>query len=156
MLLNVQVEQAKRAYETGGREALAARSAEIPADHASAKFYSRIPTAPTCSPGRLIRSWSECPSAAAGVFPSPSAADRPMIARARFQPPYRLFLIDQRRKLTWFFFLQPQHLWIIGLVVLLCYGFAYHLTSPVRRLRSVVDCFGRGDFSARAPRFPQG
>ncbi len=50
-----------------------------------------------------------------------------------------------------FFFLQPQHLWIIGLVVLLCYGFAYHLTSPVRRLRSVVDCFGRGDFSARAP-----
>jgi signal transduction histidine kinase len=50
-----------------------------------------------------------------------------------------------------FFFLQPQHLWIVGLVVLLCYGFAYHLTSPVRRLRSVVDCFGRGDFSARAP-----
>jgi signal transduction histidine kinase len=33
----------------------------------------------------------------------------------------------------------------------LCYAFAYHLTSPVRRLRSVVDCFGRGDFSARAP-----
>jgi two-component system sensor histidine kinase CpxA len=59
-------------------------------------------------------------------------------------------LIDQRRSWT-FFFLQPQHLWIIGLVVLLCYGFAYHLTSPVRRLRSVVDCFGRGDFSARAP-----
>jgi two-component system sensor histidine kinase CpxA len=59
-------------------------------------------------------------------------------------------LIDQRRSWT-FFFLQPQHLWIIGLVVLLCYGFAYHLTSPVRRLRAVVDCFGRGDFSARAP-----
>jgi two-component system sensor histidine kinase CpxA len=36
------------------------------------------------------------------------------------------------------------------LVVLLCYGFAYHLTSPVRKLRAVVDCFGRGDFSARA------
>jgi two-component system sensor histidine kinase CpxA len=60
-------------------------------------------------------------------------------------------MIDQRRNLTSFFFLQPQHLWIVGLVVLLCYAFAYHLTSPVRRLRSVVDCFGRGDFSARAP-----
>jgi two-component system sensor histidine kinase CpxA len=35
-------------------------------------------------------------------------------------------------------------------VVLLCYAFAYHLTSPVRRLRAVVDCFGHGDFSARA------
>ena len=33
---------------------------------------------------------------------------------------------------------------------MLCYGFAYHLTSPVRKLRAVVDCFGRGDFSARA------
>ncbi len=51
---------------------------------------------------------------------------------------------------NWFFFLQPQHLWIIGLVVVLCYGFAYHLTSPVRKLRTAVDCFGRGDFSARA------
>ena len=35
-------------------------------------------------------------------------------------------------------------------MVLLCYGFAYHLTSPVRRLRTAVECFGRGDFSARA------
>jgi len=32
----------------------------------------------------------------------------------------------------------------------LCYGFSYHLSSPVRRLREVVDLFGRGDLSARA------
>jgi two-component system sensor histidine kinase CpxA len=35
-------------------------------------------------------------------------------------------------------------------VILLCYGFAFHLTSPLRRLQYAVDCFGRGDFSARA------
>ncbi len=35
-------------------------------------------------------------------------------------------------------------------MILLCYGFAYHLTSPVRRLRAAVECFGHGDFSARA------
>ena len=83
-------------------------------------------------------------------LPYPFGGRPPIIARQDSTRQYRLFLIDQRRSWT-FFFLQPQHLWIIGLVVLLCYGFAYHLTSPVRRLRAVVDCFGRGDFSARAP-----
>jgi two-component system sensor histidine kinase CpxA len=83
-------------------------------------------------------------------LPYPFVGRPPIIARQDSTRQYRLFLIDQRRNWT-FFFLQPQHLWIIGLVVLLCYAFAYHLTSPVRRLRAVVDCFGRGDFSARAP-----
>ncbi len=83
-------------------------------------------------------------------LPFPFGGRPPIIARQDSTHQYRLFLIDQRRSWT-FFFLQPQHLWIIGLVVLLCYAFAYHLTSPVRRLRAVVDCFGRGDFSARAP-----
>ena len=34
LLLSVQTEEAKRAYETGGREALAAALAKIPANHA--------------------------------------------------------------------------------------------------------------------------
>src|SRR6202012_5958178 len=82
--------------------------------------------------------------------PFPFGGRSPLLARQDSTHQYRLFLIDQRRNLS-FFFLQPQHLWIIGLVVLLCYGFAYHLTSPVRRLSDDVDCFGRGDCSARAP-----
>jgi two-component system sensor histidine kinase CpxA len=82
-------------------------------------------------------------------LPFPFTTRRPIIAREDTSKQYWLFLIDQRRNLT-FFFLQPQHLWIIGLVTLLCYGFAYHLTSPVRRLRTVLDRFGQGDLSARA------
>jgi len=72
-----------------------------------------------------------------------------VIARPDTTRKYWLFLTQPRR--SWlFWFLQPQHLWIIGLVVLLCYAFAFHLTSPVRRLQRAVDRFGRGDFAVRA------
>src|SRR3984885_4715354 len=150
MLLSVQTEQAKRAYETGGRDALAAALAKFQqitqfvvvftdskgTDLLTGKVHPELVTLPK----RRSR-WR---------LPFPFGGRPPILARQDSTRQYRLFLIDQRRNLT-FFFLQPQHLWIIGLVVLLCYAFAYHLTSPVRRLRSVVDCFGRGDFSARAP-----
>src|ERR1700734_3982829 len=150
MLLSVQTEQAKRAYETGGRDALAAALSKFQQitqfevlftdakgkDLLTGKVHPELMTLP-----RPRGRWR---------LPFPFGGRPPIIVRQDSTHQYRLFLIDQRR--TWtFFFLQPQHLWIIGLVVLLCYAFAYHLTSPVRRLRSVVDCFGRGDFSARAP-----
>ncbi len=149
MLLNVQVAEAKRAYETGGREALAT---------VLAKFQQITQT-------KVIFTNAKGTDLLTGQ-PHPELLRRPARRRWRFQPlfgggrppviarpdatrQYWLILINQRSNFT-FFFLQPQHLWIIGLVVLLCYAFAYHLTSPVRRLRAVVDCFGRGDFSARA------
>ncbi|HVT92218.1 MAG TPA: ATP-binding protein [Bryobacteraceae bacterium] len=48
-----------------------------------------------------------------------------------------------------FWFLRVQHLWVLGVAILLCYALAYHLSSPVRALQRSVDRFGRGDFSAR-------
>jgi signal transduction histidine kinase len=150
MLLSVQTEQAKRAYETGGREALAA---------ALSKFQqiTQFVVLFTDSKGTDLLTGKVHPELMAlpkprsrWRLPYPFGGRQPIIVRQDSSRQYRLFLIDQRRSWT-FFFLQPQHLWIVGLVVLLCYGFAYHLTSPVSRLRSVVDCFGRGDFSARAP-----
>lgn len=148
MLLGVQVEEAKRAYETGGREALSAvlskfqQITEMKVVFTDAKGTDLLTG--EARPDLLRR-----PARSRWRLPYPFNTRRPIIARADASRQYRLFLISQRQNLT-FFFLQPQHLWIIGLVVLLCYGFAYHLTSPVRRLRAVVDCFGRGDFSARA------
>jgi two-component system sensor histidine kinase CpxA len=61
------------------------------------------------------------------------------------------FLVVMTRRETMFWFLQPWHLWIIGLVMLLSYMMARHLAKPVRTLRYAVDRFGRGDFTARAP-----
>ncbi len=62
---------------------------------------------------------------------------------------YWLFLIAPGRR-SMFWFIQTQHLWILGIVVLLCYGLAMHLTSPVRKLQRAVDRFGKGDLTARA------
>jgi signal transduction histidine kinase len=150
MLLNVQVEQAKRAYETGGSEALAGVLARF-------QQITQIKVLFTDSKGTDLLTGTahpellRVPKRSRWRVPFPFGGRSPIIAREDSSHRYRLFMIDQRRNWTTFFFLQPQHLWIVGLVVLLCYAFAYSLTSPVRRLRSVVDCFGRGDFSARAP-----
>lgn len=151
LLLSVQTEQAKRAYETGGREALAA---------ALAKFQqiTQFRVVFTDNKGTDLLTGQAHPELmnlpkprGRWRLPFPFGSRPPIIARQDSTRHYRLFLINNQQRGLNFFFLQPQHLWIIGLVVLLCYAFAYHLTSPVRRLRSVVDCFGRGDFSARAP-----
>jgi signal transduction histidine kinase len=148
MLLSVQVEEAKRAFETGGREALSAELAKFQQITEMQVFFTDAKGTdlitgqahPELLKRQERRRWR---------LPFPFGGRRPIIARADAGRQYWLYLIDERRNWT-FFFLQPQHLWIIGLVVLLCYGFAYHLTSPVRRLRAAVECFGRGDFSARA------
>jgi two-component system sensor histidine kinase CpxA len=148
MLLNLQVEQAKHAYETGGSEALAAVLAKFQ-QVTQVKVFFTDASGMDLLTGTPHPELIHVPQRSRWRVPFPFSGRPPIIAREDSSHRYRLFMIDQRR---WnFFFLQPQHLWIIGLVVLLCYAFAYHLTSPVRRLRSVVDCFGRGDFSARAP-----
>jgi len=147
-LLNLQVEEARHAYETGGKTALKTVLAKL-------QQVTQIQVVFTDAQGKdLLTDESRAellksPGRSRWRMPFPFTARRPVISRQDTSKQYWLFMIDHRRNLT-FFFLQPQHLWIIGLVVLLCYAFAYHLTSPVRRLRTVVEGFGRGDFSARA------
>jgi two-component system sensor histidine kinase CpxA len=148
MLLSVQVEEAKRAYETGGRDALSAELSKFQ-QITEMKVVFTDAKGTDLLTGQARSELLRTPVRSRWRLPFPFNQRRSIIARADASRQYRLFLIDQRRNWT-FFFLQPSHLWIIGLVVLLCYAFAYHLTSPVRRLRAVVDCFGRGDFSARA------
>jgi signal transduction histidine kinase len=147
MLLNVQVAEAKRAYETGGREALGAvlsKFQQITQMHVvftDAQGTDLLTGKPR--PELLRR-----PRRSRWRLPLSLGGGPPILARPDPSLKYWLFLINPRS--DWAFFIQPQHLWIFALVILLCYGFAYHLTSPVRRLRAAVDCFGRGDFSARA------
>ncbi len=149
MLLNVQVAEAKRAYETGGREALSAVIAKFQQITQTEVVFTDAQGTDLVT-GKARPELMHRPRRSRWRLPYPFTGGRPpIIARADSSRQYWLFLVSQRSNWT-FFFLQPQHLWIIGLVILLCYGFAYHLTSPVRRLRAVVDCFGRGDFSARA------
>jgi two-component system sensor histidine kinase CpxA len=59
-----------------------------------------------------------------------------------------IFVIPHRRLASWF--LLPQHWWMMAGGVFLCYLLAYYLTFPVRKLERAVERFGRGDLSARA------
>jgi signal transduction histidine kinase len=147
-MLNLQVEEARRAYETGGRAALTAMVAKLQSI-AQVQVVFTDAQGTDLLTGQARPELLRRPTRSRWRMPFPFTTRRPVIAREDSSKQYWLFLIDQRRNLT-FFFLQPQHLWIIGLVTLLCYAFSYYLTSPVRRLRTVQDRFGQGDLSARA------
>jgi two-component system sensor histidine kinase CpxA len=43
----------------------------------------------------------------------------------------------------------PQTWWMLGIFVILCYGLARQLTSPLRRMQKTIERFGKGDFTAR-------
>ena len=147
MLLRVQVEDAKRAYETGGKPALAALVARFQTDTQAEIVF-------TDSKGADLLTGRQRPELKLRMSRPPGRqpwnfGPRPIIARSDSTRKYWVFLIQPgRNRLFWF--LQVQQLWILGLIVLLCYAFAFHLTSPVRKLQRAVDCFGRGDFAARA------
>jgi len=59
-----------------------------------------------------------------------------------------IFVIPHIRLGYWF--LAPQHWWMMAAGVFLCYLLAYYLTYPVRKLQRAVERFGRGDLSARS------
>jgi two-component system sensor histidine kinase CpxA len=147
MLLAVQMDEARNAWETGGKPALEATLARFRA----ATKASRIVL--TDGSGRDLltgedhhdfigkaRKWSRIPFS--GRFGT-------TFTRFSIDGKYCFFLTTGRQ--NWFFwYLQPAHLLVLALAALLCYALTYHLTAPLRRLRRVVDRFGRGDFETRA------
>jgi len=70
------------------------------------------------------------------------------VARVANDGKYRFFFIVPRTRVgAWF--LMPDHIFVMGVAVLLCYLLAYYLTAPVRQLEKAVERFGGGDLSAR-------
>jgi signal transduction histidine kinase len=71
------------------------------------------------------------------------------VARSAADGRYWFFFIVPRPRVgSWF--LQPEHIFVMAAAVLLCYWLAFHLTRPVRLLQRAVERFGRGDLSARS------
>ncbi|HEV2448743.1 MAG TPA: ATP-binding protein [Candidatus Sulfopaludibacter sp.] len=144
-LITFELEEARSAYETGGRPALQA-------------FLDTLQ--------RVYH--------AQGILADENGRDlltnqdrSDLVQRARRRP--RLFFRVGENSVAriagdgryWFFllvprvsigmwFLTPDHLFFGGAAILLCYWLALYLTSPVRALQKAVECFGRGDLSARA------
>lgn len=145
-MLTFQLKEARHAYETGGKAALA-------------QFFSRFDDVfegkgiLTDRSGRDLLAGedrSELVRRARQRAPFLiRRGGRMLLVRAAHDGAYWFFFIAPRPRLAaWFF--SPQHLWIIGAAVLFCWLLAYHLTTPLRQLQKAVERFGQGDFSARA------
>jgi two-component system sensor histidine kinase CpxA len=144
-LVTFQLEEARAAYETGGRPAL-----ERFLDNVEQIYHAKGIL--TDEQGRdmltgedrsaMIRR-ARRRSAVPFIWVGPS-----MIARHADDGRYWFFfIVPGERPGAWF--LTPEHLFMMGAAVLLCYWLAYHLTSPVRDLQKAVERFGRGNLSAR-------
>lgn len=144
MLLSLEVGEARHAWETGGADEL--RGA-----------LARLRNVTRASQAMLLdskgvdlltgESHADMMPYAEGMVRSPLHFRSHTFARESTDGRYCLVLIRE----NWFFlFWQPAHLGVIALAVLLCYAFAHYLTAPLRRLRTTVDRFGRGDLYARA------
>lgn len=144
MLLSTELGEARHAWETGGPEQLRGtlqRFREVM--HASQAMF-------TDGNGKDLltgESHADMMPYAKGLIHAPFSIHSHIFVRKTADGLFSLILIRQ----NWYFwFLQPAHLLVIGLAVLLCYGLAHYLTAPLRRLRSAVDRLGRGDLTARA------
>ena len=143
MMLSHDLEQARRAYEAGGSAALTA-ALERMRRNGSAQL------ALTDVSGRDLATGEDRKDLLKYLNSRPSPFNRPVvIGESDPQGRYNLFLIGRAH--PWrLWFLRLEHLWVLGIAVLACYALAYHLSSPVLKLKRTVDRFGHGDLTARA------
>jgi len=137
-----QTREARTAYETGGREALRADLAQV-----REVFQSEAILAD--AKGRdLLTGEDRSELIAAGRVRWFWRPRRTVLARRTPDGRYWFILSPVNEPARQWPF-PPGQLWVLAAVVLLCYLLAWYLTSPLRTLRSALERFGQGDFSAR-------
>jgi len=145
-LVAFQMIEARTAYETGGRPGLERFM------HRFHKVFAGEGVLTDASGHDLLTGADESDLLAKARretrFP-PFRRGGPVFARVSEDGRYWYFFVIPRDRLaSWF--LLPEHWWVMGVGVVLCYLLAYYLTHPVRQLQRAVERFGRGDLSARA------
>jgi len=144
-LLTFELEEARSAYETGGRPGLEAfldtlervyHAQGILADQNGCDLLTHKDETP------LIRGAHRRP-----IFAFLGIGGTTVARRSEDGQYWFIFQVPGGSVGTWF--LTPEHLFFLVAAVLLCYWLAYHLTSPVRSLQKAVERFGRGDLAAR-------
>ena len=145
-LVTFQFQEARHAYESGGRERLAEFERRLESvfegdavltDAQGRDLLTGENHADWIRSARLRGRW-------------PLLHSRRTIFTRRSEDGRYWFFLRIPHERVGFWFLLPQHLWVIGAAMLLCYGLAYYLSRPVTRLQQAVERFGRGDLSARA------
>jgi signal transduction histidine kinase len=147
MLVTLQFQEARDAYESGGKPALAKTMDRF-------RSVTQIDSFLTDSTGHDLLTGEDRSDLMNHVEPTsifPQVRrNRSAIARRSPDGKYWYFLMVNRG--NWFTsFVRPeQALLVLAVLILLCYAFARHLTRPVRQLQQAVDRFGLGDLTARA------
>jgi two-component system sensor histidine kinase CpxA len=144
-LVTFQLEEARGAYETGGRPGLQVFLENLKRIYGATGIL-------TDEHGRdlltnEVRADLLRRARRRAVFPFLSLRDGMLARRADDGRYWFFFIVPRERPGVWF--LRPEHVFMMGVAVLLCYWLAYHLSSPVRALQQAVERFGSGDLSAR-------
>ncbi|HWD00121.1 MAG TPA: ATP-binding protein [Candidatus Sulfopaludibacter sp.] len=144
-LVAFQLEEARSAYETGGRPAL---QTFLDTLHQVYKAQGVL----TDEHGRDVLTGQDRSDLVRRATRAPAMpfirVGEATVARHADDGRYWFFFITPRPNVgPWF--LTPDHLFVMGAAILLCYWLAFHLTDPVRSLQKAVERFGRGDLSAR-------
>src|SRR5947209_2748309 len=144
-LVTFQLEEARAAYETGGRPGLQSFLETLHGVYDATGVL-------TDQSGRDLLTGEDRRSliryarrrALYEIFRADS-----VVARLSEDGRYWFFFIVPRAHVgSWF--LQPEHAFVMAAAVLFCYWLALYLTRPVRKLQKAVERFGHGDLSARA------
>ncbi|HLK49489.1 MAG TPA: ATP-binding protein [Bryobacteraceae bacterium] len=143
-MVQFQLEEARLAYETGGRPGL----------QAFLETLSRVYDAQgvlTDQAGRDLLTGEDRSgllNRARHRVPYPFFRSGNLVGRAAADGQYWFFFLQPRIRVgSWF--LLPEHIFVIIAGILLCYWLAWHLTSPVRQMEKAVESFGRGDLTVR-------
>ena len=145
MLVRVEMRVAQAAYESGGHDGLAAALRQFSDDTALRGFLLD-------STGRDLLS-GEDRSEIVHTRPRTSGpmalhGGSTFLSHTSEDGQYS-FVLELPRRHFFLTFLNPYYLWVLGLVVLLCYALARSLTAPLRRLQKTVDEFGQGNLEVR-------
>ena len=142
-LMNVEERDARAAWESGGASALSEFERRF-------RVSSDMSAVLTDSRGRDLITGKDY-SANLKKTNFPMAGFRPrngIIAHRSSDGKYHFILILPASRFgSWF--ISPQSLYGLGVVILLCYLLALSLTSPLRKLQKTLERFGQGDLTAR-------
>jgi two-component system sensor histidine kinase CpxA len=138
LMLATLLPDVRAAYEQGGPAALERKLAEL-RQRARLEFYLVDANGRDVLTGADRSAWTRDP-----VFRM-----RRTGVRSETDGQYYLVTTGSPQRLFWWF-LSPLHAALVAIIALLCYAFAFYVTSPVRDLTRTVERVGRGDFAARA------
>jgi two-component system sensor histidine kinase CpxA len=145
------LEEARVAYESGGRPALAAFMDNLERIYGMRAFLAD-------ERGRDLLSGLTCTQLTGRSCGDLSRARKRILQFFSFNEItagrrsddgryYFISIASHRQVASWF--ITPDHVFWLLATLVLCYWLALNLTSPVRDLKKVVERFGQGDLKAR-------